>query len=354
MPYGQAMTQLGVLMILPGLLGIALGSTACSSDSPEPGTDAGIGGGGGAPSTGGRPGDDAGSGVGGSESIDGGGRCEDGRHVPGGEDSWGGCWPGALNTGVPRGTELGKYTGPCVITVDGTVIDAKAVDCDLQIRAAGVRILRSRITGSVSTDEDSTGFSFEISDSEVDAGQRAATGIGAVDFAATRVHVVGGNRSIHCWHDCTVTDSYVHGQFRDPTGTFHESGMRMGQSAVFRHNTVVCDAPDVPPDGGCSADLTGYGDFGPVQNNTIDRNLFGATTGGYCTYGGSTTGKPYSGATHHIVFTDNVWQRGTRQSDHGTYVCGYYGSNTSFDPDRPGNVWTNNTFDDGARVESAN
>jgi hypothetical protein len=58
----------------------------------------------------------------------------------------------------------------------------------------------------VSTDEDSTGFSFEISDSEVDAGHRAATGIGAVDFTATRV-------------------------------------------------------PDVPPDGGCSADLTGYGDF---------------------------------------------------------------------------------------------
>jgi hypothetical protein len=101
-------------------------------------------------------------------------------------------------------------------------------------------------------------------------------------------------------------------------------------------------------------DLTGYGDFGPVQNNTIDRNLFGATTGGYCTYGGSTPGKPYSDATHRIVFTDNVWQRGTKQSDHGTYVCGYYGSNTSFDPDLPGNVWTYNTFDDGAEVESAN
>jgi hypothetical protein len=128
----------------------------------------------------------------------------------------------------------------------------------------------------------------------------------------------------------------------------------MGQSLTLRHNTVICDAPDVPPDAGCSADLTGYGDFGPVQNNTIEKNLFGASTGGYCTYGGSTAGKPYSDQTNHIVFTDNVWQRGTRASDHGEKVCGYYGSNTSFDPTRPGNVWTNNTFDDGAVVQSAN
>jgi hypothetical protein len=128
----------------------------------------------------------------------------------------------------------------------------------------------------------------------------------------------------------------------------------MGQSAVIRHNTVLCDAPDVPPDGGCSADLTGYGDFGPVQNNTIDKNLFGATTGGYCTYGGSSKGKPYSDQTNHIVFTNNVWQRGTKKSDKGEYVCGYYGSNTSFDPGRPGNVWTGNAFDDGAPVESSN
>jgi hypothetical protein len=280
--------------------------------------------------------------------------CSGVKHQPGGPDAWGGCWPGPKNTGVPEGTELTPYAGPCTIAVDDTVIDAKVVDCDLRIEAANVRITRSKINGSVATDESSTGYSFSISDSEVDVGDRAGTGIGAVSFSATRVHVRGGNRSIHCWNDCVVTDSYTHGQFTDPSGTYHESAMRMGQSATFRHNTVICDAPDVPPDGGCSADLTGYGDFGPVQNNTIERNLFGATTGGYCTYGGSSKGKPYSDETNHIVFIGNVWQRGDRPSDHGDRVCGYYGSNTAFDPSLPGNVWQDNQFDDGTPVPSSN
>lgn len=280
--------------------------------------------------------------------------CDPTPHVPGGADRWGGCWPGPHNTGVPAGTALTDYDGPCTITTEGTTIDAKIITCDLRIEAASVVITRSRIVGSVATDEDSTGHSFSISDSEVEIGERAGTGIGAVDFTATRVEVTGGNRSIHCWRDCTVADSYVHGQFTDPSGTFHESGMRMGQSATFVHNSVFCDAPDVPPDGGCSAALTGYGDFGPVQNNLIERNLFGATTGGYCTYGGSSAGKPYSEQTNHIVFAGNVWQRGSRVGDHGEYVCGYYGSNTAFDPSRPGNAWSDNVFDDGDPVLSSN
>lgn len=290
-----------------------------------------------------------------SGAIDGGPvKCTGAKNTPGGPDSWGGCWPGPNNTGVPQGTTLTPYTGSCTITTANLTLDAKTIDCDLEIRAANVHITRSIINGSVATDENSTGFSFDITDSEVNIGDRAGTGIGAVNFTATRVHVIGGNRSIHCWHGCTITDSYVHAQFTDPSGAFHESGIRMGQSAIIRHNSIICDAPDVPPDGGCSADLTGYGDFGPVQNNTIERNLFGATTGGFCTYGGSSQGKPYSNDTNHIVFRDNVWQRGARKSDKNTYVCGYYGSNTSFDPSRPGNQWVGNVFDDGLPVASSN
>lgn len=280
--------------------------------------------------------------------------CVGDKHTPGGPDAWGGCWPGEHNTGVPSGTTLTPYTGPCTITQDGTVIDAMRVDCNLAIRAANVRITRSEINGSVATDEELTGYSFTISDSNVNVGERAGTGVGAVDFTAQRVHVRGGNRSMHCWRNCTITDSYVHGQFRDSTGVTHESGMRMGAGATIRHNAIICDAPEVPPDAGCSADLTGYGDFAPVENNTINRNLFGASTGGFCTYGGSTAGKPFSNDANHIVFTNNIWQRGNRPSDHGEFVCGYYGSNTGFDPARPGNVWTNNRFDDGTPIESSN
>jgi hypothetical protein len=281
--------------------------------------------------------------------------CTGSLHTPGGPDGMGGCWPGPNNTGVPSGTVLSNYTGPCTVTTANVVIDAKTINCDLIIQAANVKVTRSKfVNGSIATDENSTGFSFTISDSEIIIGNRAGTGLGAVNFTATRILITGGNRSAHCWHDCTISDSYAHGQFTDPSGTFHESAMRMGQSATFRHNAIACDAPNVPPDGGCSADLTGYGDFGPVQNNTIDKNLFIAGTGGYCTYGGSSQGKPYSNQTNHIVITNNVWQRGTQKNDHGQYTCSYYGSNTAFNPALAGNVWTNNKYDDGSVVDSAN
>lgn len=142
----------------------------------------------------------------------------------------------------------------------------------------------------------------------------------------------GGNRSMHCWKNCTIQDSYVHGQFRDPTGrkkerggggdlfssfinisfpgTFHESGIRMGESATIVHNSITCDAPDVEPDGGCSADLTGYGDFAPVRNNLIENNFFKATTGGFCAYGGSSGGKPYSADAANIRFINNLFEKG--------------------------------------------
>jgi hypothetical protein len=147
-------------------------------------------------------------------------------------------FPNTSNTGVPAGTTLSSYTGPCTITTAGTVIDAKTINCNLNIKAANVTISRSKINGTVATDENSTGYSFTISDSNVDVGNRPGTGIGAVNFTATRVEVTGGNRSINCWHDCVIRDSYVHGQFRDTTGTYHESGIRMGQNATIRHNTI--------------------------------------------------------------------------------------------------------------------
>lgn len=257
-------------------------------------------------------------------------------------------FPSAANTGVPSGTQLTSYTGPCTITVANTTIDAKTINCDLQVQAAGVKVTRSKILGSIWIDENATGYSFTISDSEIDAGNRYNTGVGSRDYTATRVHVYGGNRSMYCYNSCTITDSYVHGQFTDLTGTAHESGIRMGQNTVLRHNTIACDAPDVPPDGGCSAGLTGYGDFTPVTNNTIENNLFKASTGGFCAYGGSSQGKPYSSQTRDIVFRNNVFERGPGGK------CAYYGPITSFDTTEPGNVWSGNVWSDGGAIPPAN
>ncbi len=256
-------------------------------------------------------------------------------------------FPNASNTGVPVGTPLTGYAGPCTITVPGTVIDAKTINCALEIRAKNVVISRSLINGTVYADPDLGIGSFTISDSQVNIGNNPGTGVGDGNFTAIRVHVTGGNRSINCFLNCTVEYSYVHGQFTDSTGVYHESGIRMGSGSVIRGNTIGCTAPDVPPDAGCSAALTGYGDFATVQNNVIDGNLFLGGSGGYCAYGGSTTGKPYSNGVNNIRFTNNVFQRG----ESGT--CGWFGPITSFDTSAPGNVWSGNRFDNGVGVPAA-
>lgn len=253
-------------------------------------------------------------------------------------------FPDASDTGVPAGTVLTRYTGPCTITRAGTVIDGRRVACSLRIEAGGVTIRNSVVNGTVANAEDSQGMNFTIVDSLVNVGNEPGTGIGAADFTAVRVHVTGGNRSINCWRHCTVRDSFVHGQFDDQSGVAHESGIRMGSGSTIVGNTILCDARDVPPDAGCSADLTGYGDFGPVQDNLIQGNLFRATTGGTCSYGGSSSGKPYAADARDIRFLDNVFERGPGGK------CGSYAPIMDFDPSAPGNQWSGNRWDDGRPV----
>ena len=278
-------------------------------------------------------------------------------NVPGGRDRFGGCWPGDANTGVPAGTALSAYTGPCTITAANTVIEAKTVDCVLTIAAANVQIRNTRINGSVWIEDPAKPYSFTITDSEIDAGPVDAThndgrsAIGKSHFVATRVETHGGIRGVWCEFACTVQDSWIHGQARDSGGHAHESAVRMGDGSTIRHNTLLCDAPDVAPDAGCSADLTGYGDFAPIRNNTIDKNLFMATPGGTCAYGGSSGkdgSKPYGNQAANISFSDNVFQR--RNSVQASGRCGYWFAVTDFDATRPGNRWTNNTWDDGTPV----
>jgi hypothetical protein len=260
-------------------------------------------------------------------------------------------FPNAATTGVPTGTSLTPYTGPCSIQTNNVVIDSKTINCDLRILAQGVTIKNSILNGTIYSDPDYFNGSFTLTDSEVRMPQSTGTGIGDVNFVVNRVEVTGGSRSINCAANCTVTNSYLHGQYTDKRGIDHESAIRMGSGSVIRNNHITCDSTPVPPDAGCSAALTGYGDFAIVQKNTIDNNLidggpFGSM--GYCAYGGSTTGKPYSAGVNNIKFTNNIFMRGPSGK------CGIWGPITSFDSRAPGNVWTNNLWNDGAVVPPAN
>ena len=288
-----------------------------------------------------------------------------GKNVPGAADPWGGCWPGPGNTGVPAGTALAAYTGPCTITAANTVIDSKTVNCDLVIRASGVVIRKSRVNGSIDGSEGS-GSSFLLQDSTVVNPARAdCLCVGSDNFTVVRSEIRGAYREIYCRRNCVVQDSWVHGQQLIASLAQHASGIRQEQGSQVTHTVLSCDwaLPNDNTSLGCSADLGGYPDFAPVHNNTYRRNLFigasrdpanpnppsgqGATTG-FCAFGGATTGKPFSGdATNGTfqVFVENVFQRGARK-------CGDFGPITDFAAGRTGNVWSGNAWDDGTAVSA--
>lgn len=258
-------------------------------------------------------------------------------------------WPNASNTGVPAGVTLTPYTGSCTIQQDNTVIDAKLVNCErLRIIADNVTITRSRINGRIDTpdpEDPNYSYSFRITDSEVHVGNvLGITAIKQANFYANRIEVTGGARSIYCQTNCTVENSWVHGQASDPLGEAHTSGIRMDQNLILRHNTLVCESIRLPGKGACSAALSGYGDWAPVQNNLIENNLFLPGTSSNCAYGGSSGGKAYSSAARDIRFIDNVFVRGSSGR------CGMYNAVFGFDATRPGSVFRNNVFDDGTPV----
>jgi hypothetical protein len=250
-------------------------------------------------------------------------------------------FPNASNTGVPAGVKLTTYTGPCNITAPNTVIDSKTVNCSLDIKATGVRIVNSKVNGSLST---SAGGSATVEDTEIEIGSPYRRGINGPNWIVRRVNIHGGYSGAWCTN-CTVEFSYIHDQDRDNNGQQHASAIRMSQGLTLRGNTILCNAPIVPPDAGCSADLTGYGDFDVVQDSLIIGNLFKATSvASFCTYGGSSPGKPYSSQTNHVRFIKNIFERGSNGK------CGYYGPVGHFDRSRPGNKWRGNKWDDGTPV----
>jgi hypothetical protein len=265
-------------------------------------------------------------------------------------------WPGPNNTGVPPGTSLDPYSGPCTITSDGTVIDSKTVTCDLVIQAANVTIKNSKIAGLVFLDTDVAGadaWSYTLMDSEVDAGMQQRAVVSDGNLTVIRCNIQGGETSVHCGEhakSCTVQDSWLHGQLIPPDASWHLGGFQSngGSNVLLSHNTIVCDAPANPLGEGCTGDLNLLGDFAPVSYVTADGNFLGANTGSsYCVYAGDAASKPYPNADH-VVFSNNVFERGTNG------MCGAYGPVSGFNAAGPGNQWSNNTWEDGAPVPPEN
>jgi hypothetical protein len=265
-------------------------------------------------------------------------------------------FPNLADTGVPNGVTLTNYTGPCVIQTDNTIIDSMLINnCPdgMGFYAKGIVVRKTRINTLVTTNDD-LAFSIYFEDSEVHAGTVQAAAVGSTNITMVRTEVTGGETSLHCYTNCDLQDSYLHAQGLDQTqpwhlGAYMSNGPPVGypSNMTARHNTIACDTPKNPVDGGCSGDMNLFGDFGAIYQTTAIANYFVASVDmAYCTYGGTTApgGKPYPTA-NYVVFKDNIFGRGTNAK------CASFGPVTAFDVNGTGNVWTNNTWrEDGTAV----
>ncbi|HEU5035723.1 MAG TPA: hypothetical protein VFT70_01875 [Nocardioides sp.] len=296
---------------------------------------------------------------GGTPPVDGGG----GGSTPPPGDGGGGTpsgFPDASNTGVPAGTELTSYNGSCTISTANTVIDSKTIDCsELLVQASDVTIRNSKINGRILVDTDvNRSWSLTLTDSEVDAGpvDSAAIANGNVTIERTDIH--GGHNGLECQEHasyCAIKDSWIHDQWQPSSGEAHLGGLLAlgtqvpctgtnGACVEIVHNTIVCDARVTPQGGGCTGDINLLPHWGPLTGAIVEGNYLGANdNAAYCTFAGA--GMEYPAT--NVVYRDNVFERGSNNK------CADYGPVTNFDSSARGNVWTNNTWDDGTPVPAA-
>ena len=317
------------------------------------------------------------------------GGCVGAPDTPGGPDPWGGCWPGEYNTGYPHSlpgdtrtpVTLTNYTGPAEINSCGTVIENKLVNTWLLLKVGNgthskntpcLTIRNSKIIGTVNT-MDSTKGPILIEDTEIDTTNESIQGgipfvenLGRYNIFAYRVNSHGGDPTIKCAAYCESKDSMAWG----PTlggndrhyNAFGGNGMEAG-SWNIEHNYAACgdwSGPSIgsPPtgDSGCSADIGFYGDFAPVRNITIHRNLLRGQANNsfrlgidnqsaYCLNPGYYVGKPYPNPTN-MTITENIFQRGS------TNKCGVFGPTNSLNAVGQGstNVWSGNRYADGTVI----
>ena len=260
------------------------------------------------------------------------------------------AYPDADTTGVPPGTELTPYVGPCTLTetVELVAVDATEVCPAIVVQAAGVRIEASRVprVESTATQTDPS-FSVEVVDSEVVAGKWIGGAVWGSNLTVRRTDVTGGQHSVHCGTGCLVEDSWLHDQFNPPGEAAHNNAFisNGGSDMVVRHNTLHCTAELNDTGGGCTADLSLFGDFEEIRDVRVEDNLLKAnsSSASYCAFLGDAPGKAYPVATG-VVVTGNVFERGPNG------LCGVYGPVTSFAADAEGNVWSDNTWDDGTEL----
>ena len=158
--------------------------------------------------------------------------------------------------------------------------------------------------------------------------------------------VTGGQHSFHCNNNCEVTDSWLHDQYNPDGGSYHNNAFisNGGHTMVLRHNTLHCTAILNSTDGGCTADVSLFGDFDPIDDVLVENNFLRANNSSisYCAYGGDSDSKPYV-AHQRPVHQQRL--RARRQPQ----VRRLRPSDV-VRPNAAGNVWSGNVWDSGEAV----
>lgn len=277
-------------------------------------------------------------------------------------------FPNASTTGVPAGTALSTYTGPLTITKCGVVISNMTINGSLQVAVGNgthsastpcVTINNSKINGVVGTgSNDGSDGPLVLNHVEVSAPTNSnVQAVALSNFYLDSVNVHGGaNGGVECYGYCSISNSWIH-DFYDAGSTHYDGIISNGTSGhplVIDHNSIGCNfyAAASNANGGCSADLGLFGDFGTISNVTVTNNLFLAysasqisgSTSAYCMYGGDVSGKKFP-TSSNVVVTGNTFQRGPNNK------CGLFGAIADFDATN-GNAWSGNVWDDGAVLPS--
>lgn len=260
-------------------------------------------------------------------------------------------WPGARSTGVPAAARLRPYRGPCTITRPSRIVGVDATGrCDaILVRAPKVEISDSMLPRVDATAGGSS--SVTVVHSTVRGGEWSDGAVWGYNLTLRRVEVTGAQHSVHCAGNCRVIGSWLHAQYNPAGQSYHNNAFisNGGTGMVLRHNRLACTPQVNATDGGCTADLSLFGDFDPISRVHVVDNLFVANSTGisYCMHAGYNPDKPYGDRPTHILVKDNVFQRGTNNK------CGVWGPVTSFRGGGTGNEWSGNRWDDGRVVRAA-
>ena len=249
-------------------------------------------------------------------------------------------WPSPETTG-PR-VESTRTVAGLSSSADGELIEAITINGRLTIRHDNVTVRDVTINGTgtymlyVRSKADGTcPTGVRIEHTEINGAGAAEEDIpifmqcGAT-FDRGHVHNVG--RSSRVVNNGTVSNSYIIADRTGDSGSHRGAvGNNGGHDNQIIGNVLLCAAPS-----GCSGAIPMYGDFAPVENMLVKDNLI-ATTGSYCTYGGSLDSKPYPEGSN-IRFIGNHFS--TRYHPE----CGRYGVVAGFDNGVRGNEWTGNVW----------